>query len=1049
MNLVGRKRELARMEKGIGEGRAIIIEGESGIGKSALIENFCRNRRCHIGFCDEMIAYSPLNRILGRYTRIRRGYRGGKTVLIHEYGNNKIREIYENEKGKKIYLSKVDKNIEFKVYPKIMDYLKDGYAVFVENFNYIYYIDEELAKKIVRDGKKEKGRLIFNGNIRKIDGNTLHLFDEVSIFNARGNSRRCIFTNKREKGDVEISKERNMDLKRLYFEIYDVIKRNRGRRILIDFDDIIEFNGFENSYIWLKDIVDEVGDLIIYARGLRKEELGDISLIANMGEEMELEEIGESVVMEIAWSKYRLEDPEKEKIKIFDAVTEFINRRFRGKVIAIENLERCDSSTREFLKYYLRNKDQRVGLIMSVRSEGKDRIKDIMEEVKNGGGEIIKLGKIGYREAKKIMREIRYMKEVDMKELYRRSEGNPQFLKELVSIYDERWRYDRFLPIPKNIREAVEERIKRLNDIKYNLMRVSSVIGSDVDLNVLKILYPYWEEIKNMGEFFKGNKFRSEIYREVSYSLLPDNVKVKLHKTLGKYYEERDKFKSCYHYYLSGDRRGARICYDCGIILNRRYSIEDSIRYLEYSHYLMKKYRVKGKIKKEICRNLGDAYAIQGRYEDSLRVYSESRGLAVERARIYYRMGDHKKAMKILRNGLRYAKGIEKGRIYGELGVLYYGKSKYELAEKYGKNYLWIAIKERSYIDIARAYRRLGNIYMARGDLDIALKYYEMVYNIANDHGYLIEVEIALNNMSGVYFEKYNLERALRLMEESKEIAQKIGDIEGLPLILMNIGVVYGEMGNPRKEIKIYHCVKDMFKKLGDKERYARVLGNIGNSLSDMGKFNEAGEYLKKALAIEEDIKNYGDIIWMSVSLGEITLMQGDMQSGKRILKKSYELVRITNNRLALPFVLKDIGIVKMLLDEEDAGSLFNESAEKYWERENYIRSVESQCYLLFYYILKRNIEEAMEKLKELIKVKEDKKIKDENIPALLLAKNLIYEKKGEIRRILNDVKKKSKYDYLLYLLIVSEIMDDFKPLAVKEFREIGSKWADMLEVER
>lgn len=181
------------------------------------------------------------------------------------------------------------------------------------------------------------------------------------------------------------------------------------------------------------------------------------------------------------------------------------------------------------------------------------------------------------------------------------------------------------------------------------------------------------------------------------------------------------------------------------------------------------------------------------------------------------------------------------------------GKAR-ELYEKTGGDALGLGI----------TLERIGNVYNDQGSYDTAIR----IYGIANEafarvgNGYWQGA--ALNNIGNVYYHRNQLSQAKHYYQLALPMFRDIHRELATSIVLNNLGVIEGNQGNVINAIKDYQEVLTIRHAAGLEAQYPDTLFDLGDTYVDIGEFQQARQYLQKAMAIykkNDDLSDEANVI--------------------------------------------------------------------------------------------------------------------------------------------------------------------------------------------
>ena len=212
-------------------------------------------------------------------------------------------------------------------------------------------------------------------------------------------------------------------------------------------------------------------------------------------------------------------------------------------------------------------------------------------------------------------------------------------------------------------------------------------------------------------------------------------------------------------------------------------------------------------------------------------------------SQIYKVKGDYDTALRYLEQSLKIRQDIGdrqgEGTTLNNLATTAHAKGDYDSALRYLEQSLKITQDIGDRQGEGATLNNISQIYAAKGDYDTALRYLEQSLKITQDIGDRQVEGATLNNISQIYAAKGDSDTALRYLEQSLKIRQDIGDLSGMATTLHNIGntffkqeefeaavapifqayQIFEHIGSPNKDVSLRY-LNALVEKIGE----ARVL---------------------------------------------------------------------------------------------------------------------------------------------------------------------------------------------------------------------------------
>jgi len=158
---------------------------------------------------------------------------------------------------------------------------------------------------------------------------------------------------------------------------------------------------------------------------------------------------------------------------------------------------------------------------------------------------------------------------------------------------------------------------------------------------------------------------------------------------------------------------------------------------------------------------------------------------------------------------------------------------------------------------IASSYKELAAIYIIFGDYDLALKYLFDSLDMFIDKEDAAEIGHIRNMIATVHVMQENYQQATEFFELAIVQLEEAGILEVKAMSLMNLGVAHYYMEDYDLALEYYMSAREMTETEVDFPRLNMIATtNIGNVYIEMDRFDEAEEYLKRAIEFFDE-QNY------------------------------------------------------------------------------------------------------------------------------------------------------------------------------------------------
>ncbi|MFH0815293.1 MAG: tetratricopeptide repeat protein [Methanobacteriota archaeon] len=228
----------------------------------------------------------------------------------------------------------------------------------------------------------------------------------------------------------------------------------------------------------------------------------------------------------------------------------------------------------------------------------------------------------------------------------------------------------------------------------------------------------------------------------------------------------------------------------------------------------------------EAARRLGVAHLSQGSAKEANRYFEEALAL----------LGDS-------------PKDLEKGRIKKDIAKLKLKEAPAE-ALALDEDYLRAAESLGSQGDIAQACLAIGGAYFYLKKADDAVVSWsraaEIFASLNDDFG----LSDTMLNLGAAYSVKADAARSEEALEKAVQIKERIGDFRRLSAALNNLGIAYSRRGDTERAIETHRRCLEIRLRIGDALGMAKSHNALGVAYGQMGRHGEAVASYSKELSI-------------------------------------------------------------------------------------------------------------------------------------------------------------------------------------------------------
>jgi len=614
----------------------------------------------------------------------------------------------------------------------------------------------------------------------------------------------------------------------------------------------------------------------------------------------------------------------------------------RPMVIFLDNLQWADRSTL-MLFHYLADKLKNVpvlliGAYIPEEVQRDDFLNEVLHRLNREDLiEELKLDPLKPDDIEEILKGV--VGRIDLPKdfvqlIHESSEGNPLFLKELTKQMLEDGTVDpknnkfptslKEIDVPDVVKDITRRRIKNLDQKKLKILRIGSIIGEEVQYELLHSvsdmtpvnLLEHIDILTSTGILRASQDeevfcFEHGLIQRAIYEGIPKALKRKLHHRVAESIEEEfedrlEEFYSDIGFHYKRAREFSRACKfyrKSGEIAERVYSQEDALEMYEKALELSEKADLSDEKKWNIYEKLGDIHKIIGSYENSEKYYEKipkekldskyQKRMARKKAEVCEKKGNFDKALSILEEVMTEnpKKTAETARVLQRKGWIEMSQGKYNQAKEDLSEALKICQKNGDEKDKADIYHALGTIHLRTSAHDKALSHLEKSLKTRKERGDLEGQASSLSNMGIVHLRKGEVDEASKLFQESLQILEKIGDKCLISKALLNIGTIYLKEGEIEKAYERYEDSNNMFEEIGHATGLSISLNNIGNYYLMKDDLDTALEHYNHSLKISEhnDFK-YG----MALAHSNLGVVYADKDNEEKAIEHYHKSIQFS-----------------------------------------------------------------------------------------------------------------------------------------------------------
>ncbi len=224
------------------------------------------------------------------------------------------------------------------------------------------------------------------------------------------------------------------------------------------------------------------------------------------------------------------------------------------------------------------------------------------------------------------------------------------------------------------------------------------------------------------------------------------------------------------------------------------------------------------------------------------------------------------------------------------IGIIYTEMGKYSKALNSHHKSMDIKNRIGDLQGLAESHTNIGVVHEKRGDLDKALKEYRMSWDIFHGIGDKRGMAESLNDMGWIYHLKGDIEGSLEKLYDSLSLRKELGDLHGIAESYRNLGIVLSDQGSLEKGKEHFEAGLEMAEDAYDIKEIALISKGLADLLVEMGEYSEAREYYIRSMDISEQIEDDAFKVVSSCGLAFAYLHMGEEDEAERLAEEAHEL---------------------------------------------------------------------------------------------------------------------------------------------------------------
>jgi len=317
-----------------------------------------------------------------------------------------------------------------------------------------------------------------------------------------------------------------------------------------------------------------------------------------------------------------------------------------------------------------------------------------------------------------------------------------------------------------------------------------------------------------------------------------------------------------------------------------------------------------GVVKAAALHHLGMIHQDQGRYEEAMKMYSESLKIEEE-------LGD--------KGGI--------ARTLHQRGNVLYLQGRYEEAVKMYQDSLKLKEELGNKSGIASTLHQLGMIHQDLGRYEEAVKLYEESLKIKEELVDKGGIAYTLHQLGMIHQNQSRYEEAEKMYQESLKMSEELYDKRGIAYTLHQLGMIHQDQGRYEEAVKLYEESLRIKEELGDKRGLASTFRQLGMIHHEEGEHEEAVKDYGYSLIIFRELGAKQEVADTSLQLGKNLVIQGKWHEALDSFNDSFKLFRLMNNLNGEAGALFESGLVHHLMNNYEMARRYYKDSLRLYER--------------------------------------------------------------------------------------------------------------------
>jgi len=265
-------------------------------------------------------------------------------------------------------------------------------------------------------------------------------------------------------------------------------------------------------------------------------------------------------------------------------------------------------------------------------------------------------------------------------------------------------------------------------------------------------------------------------------------------------------------------------------------------------------------------------------------------------SRMEGRRGAYEQAIHHADRGLAILEGdgVERARLLAHKGWAHVQRGEFDEARGVLETAVEVSETLDHEAALGRALHTLATLELSQDGADeAAIDRMRRAVELRERAGDRSGVASSLNNLGGMYLRAGDLAAAREAFEQCLAINEAIGDVYGVLTARNNLGKVHAARDEPDRALEQYRRVQEAARTLGARQTLANALANAADVHQEHRyDLETARERLERSLEIQRDLDNTRWKVNTNLDLAQVRTARGDLEAGLSHAERARSLAR-------------------------------------------------------------------------------------------------------------------------------------------------------------